>query len=134
MKNIRKILITGAIALTATIGAGVPQASAATSTTACFKWAAGTPAAGTPYMNRTVQLWQTNSVGTPIVKVRDGRTASNGCATFYNTPSNLNLRMRAVHVDQYSWGSAVYEGWTQRFALPGQGGALLGIGYVQQVA
>jgi hypothetical protein len=134
MKNVRKMLIAGIVALTATVGVGVPQTSAATSTTACFKWAAGTPAAGTPYMNRAVQLWQTNSAGTPTAKVRDGRTGSNGCATFYNTPSNMNLRMRAVHVDQFWWGSAVYEGWTQRIALPGQGGVLLGVGYVQQIA
>ncbi len=134
MKNIRKILTAGIIALTATVSVGATQASAATSTTACFQWAAGTPAAGTPYMNRTVQLWRTNSAGAPIAKVRDGSTGANGCATFYNTDPAMNLRMRAVHVDQYWWGNAVYEGWTSRYATPGYGGALLGIGYVRQIA
>ena len=134
MHKIRKMLIAGAVALAATAGAGVAPASAATSTTACFKWAPGTPAAGTPYMNRPVQLWQTNSVGARLVKLRDGRTDSNGCGTFYNTPSNMNLRMRAVQVDQTLTGQAVYEGWTGRFALPGNGGVVLGIGYVSRIA
>lgn len=134
MNALLKMLTVGAVAAAATVGVGVAPAQAATSTTACFDWAAGTPAAGTPYMNRAVQLWQTNSAGAPIAKLRDGRTAANGCATFYNTPSNVTLRMRAVHVDSFWWGQAVYQGWTSRIALPGQGGALLGKGYVAQIA
>jgi hypothetical protein len=133
MKKLCKMLIAGTIATTTILSAGFSQASAATSTTACFKWGSNAPAPGAPYMNRNVQLWQTNSVGTPIVKLRDGRTGSNGCATFFNTPSNINLRMRAVHVD-YIWGGTdVYEGWSQRHATPGQGGQLLGVGYVYYI-
>ncbi len=133
MKNVRKMLIAGIVALTATVGVGATQASAATSTTACFKWGPGTPAAGTPYMNRAVQLFQTNSVGTPTAKLRDGRTGSNGCATFYNTPSGVYLRMRAIHIDQIMGGNDLYVGWTSRIANPGQGGALLGLANVYYI-
>ena len=113
-----------------TLGAGVPQASAATSTTACFQWGANTLAPGSPYTNRSVQLWQTTSDGTLIAKLRDGRTGSNGCATFYNTPTNVSLRMRAVHVDTYFGGSDLYVGLTPRVGPPGAGGFQLGLGYV----
>jgi hypothetical protein len=132
MNTIRKILAGALVALTftfATVGVGAPQASAATSTTACFKWSDGTP-----YMNRTVQLWQMNSAGNRVAKLRDGRTDANGCGTFFNTPSNMYLAMRAVHIDYLWWGNAVYEGWTSRMSLPGQGGALLGIGWVYRIA
>ena len=130
MKNVRKLLIAGIVAAAATVGVGVPQASAATSTTACFDWGYNAPAPGTDYRNRTVELWRVNSSGAAVQRLRVGRTDSNGRGTFFNTPSNVYLRMRAIHVDYIYGDTETYEGWTNRIALPGSGGALLGVGQV----
>jgi len=84
-------------------------------------------------MNRNVQLWRTNSAGGLVSKIRDGRTGSNGCATFSSTPTNVNLRMQAVHVDSYLGGTDTYIGIAPRIAPPGAGGHQLGLGYVNYI-
>lgn len=124
MNRIRKAA-TGAVLCATLAATGFVTASpaeAATGTYFCFGWAS----TGTAYANYPVHLWRVNSSGAKVSYVRAGRTGSNGCATFYNTPSNVNLR---VFVDFVS-GFQAFHGATPRMALPGSGTANLGTGWV----
>lgn len=124
MNRIRKAATTALLGATlaATGLVTASPAEAATGTYFCFGWAS----TGTAYANYPVHLWRVNSLGAKVTYLRPGRTASNGCATFYNTPSGVNLR---VFVDFYP-GFQAFHGATPRMATPGSGTANLGTGWV----
>ncbi len=126
---IRKAVAAVAIAVMSVAGmtalTGSP-ASAATSVTFCFQHNGGGA-----YANSPVYLYRVNASGSPISLVRNGKTGANGCATFYNTPSNVYLRVQARNViGNYQIGQAVYSGWSPFRTNTGSGLANVGTGRV----
>ena len=124
--SVRRILAT----VVAAAGAGsalattAAPAQAATAVTVCYVY----KQTGAAYANLPVDLWQVDSYGNWISKVRSGKTNSSGCGTFTNTPSNMYLRGYAnIYV-----GGRLLSGASSRIALPGTGGANLGSSYVYQ--
>lgn len=114
----------------AVLTATAPSASAATGVYFCAKHTYGEA-----FANRPVQLWQVNSAGGWIQKVRDGRTGSNGCATFGSTPSGVYLRVKVADVwDAGAGGQAVYSGASRYIALPGSGTANVGTFWVNRIS
>lgn len=126
MKTFRRLTAATLIALIASVGAGVPSAHAATSTTACFRWSDD----GTVYASQPLELWRTNSAGQLTSLLRSGRSNANGCGTFYDTPSNVYLRVVAQYNTPTGAHFDHWQGLSPRVATPGSGGANLGLGYV----
>lgn len=118
----RSIVLSTVLALATIAGTAVvtpQQANAATAVSFCFKWADGGA-----YRNQPVFLM--NREGTR--KLRDGRTNSTGCGTFFNTPSNQPLIVRAyVRLAN----GLIYSGDTPNYATAGAGGVRLGEGIVR---
>ncbi len=111
----------------AAVAVDVAPASAASQTTACFKWSNGAA-----YASQPVYLMQWN--GAQWVSIRNGRTNTNGCGTFYNVPTNQYITMKGYAAfGNGNIGMALWEGFAPRYANPGQGGVNLGTGRVNLV-
>ncbi len=84
-----------------------------------------------PLINHPMQHWTTDMAGNLISLIRPGKTAANGCGTFYNTPSNTNLRAVAQYnTAPVNFHYSRYQGVSPLIALPGAGTAHVGTGYV----
>lgn len=124
--KIRSLITSIAVVAAGVLGmvAVAPTASAATATTACFKWYTGAP-----YASQPVHLMKWT--GSTWTSIRSGKTNKSGCATFSNTPSNVYLTMKGYTVlGNTNIGLALFEGWAPRYANPGAGGVGLGTGVV----
>lgn len=125
----RRKLAAAALVLSsfaAPIAAATP-AHAATATSFCFKWGGGAA-----YANRPVFLmsWQSGR----WVSIRSGKTAANGCGTFWRVPSSGYTTVMAREVlGDHNFGLALFEGMSPRYAVPGSGTAQLGTGYVSLI-
>lgn len=109
------------------LGMGAQPASAATQVTACFRWSSGGA-----YAYQPVHLMRFNGSG--WVVERNGKTGANGCGTFYNTPSNVHLTVKAYKVyGDNNIGLAIYSGWAPNYTNTGGGGAYVGTGTVSLV-
>ena len=122
----RRMLVGVLLALGMSVGTvatvAVP-AQAASAVSACFTFA--NPPTHSAYANRPVFLYYKAPHGWEYLG-RSGYTGSNGCATFYNTPTNVQLMVRAYINTQYQ----TWDGWSQYYANTGTGGANLGRGMV----
>jgi hypothetical protein len=114
------------LALTAAAGAtalvNAPAASAASAVSFCFTFA--NPPAHSAYANRPVYLYAQLPHGWDLVK--SGTTNASGCGTFYNTPTNTKLMVRAYTATAYQ----TWDGWSQYYAPTGSAGYSLGKGMV----
>jgi hypothetical protein len=124
MNRIRKALSTALVGAALVAGGVVTAApaQAATSTGFCFRFAE----TNYQYANHPVQLWSVDANGNRLSYLRAGQTGANGCATFYNTPANVRLRV-FVH---YTAGWRTFHGATPLLANPGYFSAHLGTGWV----
>jgi len=126
--RLRGLVLAGLMAFGFVGALGVVDAapaSAASSVTACFRWSNGTA-----YANQPMKLYTYNpSTGRIVSLVRNGRSNASGCGTFSNTPTNQNL----VAVASFGTDFQYWEGWSPRYALPGQSGANLGTGTVYRI-
>jgi hypothetical protein len=98
-------------------------AQAASAVSACFKFA--NPPTFSTYANRPVFLYYKAPHGWEYLG-RSGYTNWNGCATFYNTPTNARLAIRAYVKTPYQ----TWDGWSQYSSNTGWGGENLGRGLV----
>ena len=105
------------------VGAMAAPAQAASAVSFCFKFA--NPPTFSTYANRPVFLYYKAPHGWEYLG-RSGYTNSNGCGTFYNTPTNARLAVRAYVNTQYQ----TWDGWSQYSSYTGSGGANLGKGLV----
>lgn len=97
-------------------------AQAASAVSFCFKFA--NPPAFTTYANRPVFLYFKAPHGWQYMG--SGTTDANGCGTFYGTPTNVQLAVRAyVNTTYQTW-----DGWSQYVSNTGTGRANLGNGLV----
>jgi hypothetical protein len=105
------------------LGAIAAPAQAASAVSFCFKFA--NPPTFSTYANRPVYLYYKAPHGWEYLG-RSGYTNWNGCGTFYNTPTNARLAVRAyVNTTYQTW-----DGWSQYSSSTGSGGANLGKGLV----
>jgi hypothetical protein len=109
--------------LIAGLSAMAAPAQAATAVSFCFKFA--NPPSFSTYANRPVFLYYKAPHGWEYLG-RSGQTNSNGCGTFYSTPTNVQLAVRAYSNTQYQ----TWDGWSQYLANTGSGTANLGSGLV----
>ena len=105
------------------LGAMTAPAQAASAVSVCFKFA--NPPTFSTYSNRPVYLYYKAPHGWEYLG-RSGNTNASGCATFYNTPTNVRLAVRAYMNTQYQ----TWDGWSQYSSNTGSGGANLGRGLV----
>jgi hypothetical protein len=111
------------LGLIAGLSAMAAPAQAASSVSFCFKFA--NPPTFSTYANRPVFLYYKTPHGWEYLGTR-GTTNSAGCGTFYGTPTNVQLAVRAYVNTQYQ----TWDGWSQYLANTGSGGASLGHGLV----
>lgn len=127
--NVRRV-VAGLIAMTALIGGLVfttSSAHAATSVSACFKWTTGAA-----YASQPVQLLQWN--GSRWVTVRNGKTNSSGCGTFYNTSVGTYYTFAASVTHNTGYYLNSYRGYAPHASHTGHGNSNVGTGYVYLVA
>ena len=123
-KSVR-FLLAAAVAAVSLLGGMTltgGSAQAATAVTGCFKWSNGAP-----YANQRVHLLQWTGSWTVI---RNGKTNGAGCGTFYNTPGNAYLAMKATAVLDDGRYVTSYEGYSPRYVEPGNYHGGVGTGYV----
>lgn len=113
-----------ALGLATALGATAAPAHAATSVSFCFKF---NNASQTSYANRPVYLYFKAPHGWEYLG-RSGYTNANGCGTFYNTPTNTTMAVRAWINTQYQ----TWDGWTPIASHTGSGGHHLGTGWVHR--
>jgi hypothetical protein len=105
---------TAAFAITAGMFVTAGSASAATSITTCFRWAAGAH-----YSNEPVFLYQWTGGSNAIVIGKSYRTDASGCFTYGGLNPNAYYYMKAHWYQTYFTGSTVcyevadgYSNWT----------------------
>jgi len=101
-------------------------AHAATSVTACFQFSNGAA-----YASRPVTLQQWN--GSRWVGVRNGKTGTNGCGTFYNTSTGVYYSMSASLTENTGYWVYQYSGWAPSYSHTGTGNGWVGTGTVSLV-
>ncbi len=109
-----------ALGLLGTLSVTAPPANAASSVGACFTFA--NPPTHSKYAGYPVYLYYKATNGQWLqYQNRWGYTNSAGCATFYNTPTGVQLAIRAYTSTAYM----TWDGWSS-IAYPGSAGAQLG--------
>ena len=116
------VAVLGALGL---VGAGTVTTTANASSAVSFCFTFANPPTHSAYANRPVFLYYKAPHGWEYLG-RSGYTGSNGCGTFYNTPTNVQLAVRAYTSTAYQ----TWDGWSQYLAPSGSGGANLGNGMV----
>lgn len=119
------VAVLGSIGL---VGAGAitSSASAASAVSFCFKYS--NPPTFSAYANKPVFLYYKAPHGWEYLG-RSGYTGSNGCGTFYNTPTNVQLAVRAYTSTPYM----AWDGWSQYASNTGSGSNFLGHGNVYRI-
>jgi hypothetical protein len=126
MNKFRSFALAAAVAASGTVALGVAPAEASSSVTACFRWANNTA-----YASQPMELWRTDSRGNLISLVKSGRSAANGCGTFYGTPTNVYLRAVAQYNTPPVWGHYDhYQGFSPLIGNPGTAAANVSSAYV----
>ena len=107
-------------------GAVTRPASAATAVRFCFTYS--NPPTFSAYANKPVFLYYKAPHGWEYLG-RSGSTGANGCGTFYNTPTNVQLAVRAYTSTPYM----AWDGWSQYSSHTGAGTNHLGNGNVYRI-
>lgn len=124
-RTLRRVVVSLLLSLGLVTGlsAMAAPAQAASAVSFCFKFA--NPPTFSTYANQPVYLYYKAPHGWEYLG-RSGTTNAYGCGTFYSTPTNVQLAVRAYTSTQFQ----TWDGWSQYVSNTGSGTAGLGNGLV----